>query len=518
MGSTQSVKVTATSSANAAATASSMVTVTPPITVSVAPSSVSVTTGGQTQQFTATVANASNAAVTWSINPAVGSISSAGLYTAPGSLTTAQTVTVTATSVASPTSTGSATIYLSAAVTVSVSPSPVSITTGGQTQQFTTMVANASNAAVTWSINPAVGSISSAGLYTAPASITTAQTVTVTATSVASPTSTGSATINLGPPVTVSVSPSPVSITAGGGTQQFTATVSNASNTAVTWSINPAVGGISSTGLYIAPPSITTAQTVTVTATSVANPAKTGSATVNLSPSVTVSVSPSPVTITTGSQTQQFTATVSNTSNTAVTWSINPAVGGISSTGLYIAPPSITTAQTVTVTATSAALATATGSATVNLTPPLTVTVSPSQVSINTGGGTQLFSATVAASSNTAVTWSINPALGSISSAGLYTAPASITTAQAVTVTATSVANSTKTGSATVNLSPPVTVSVSPSPVSITTGGQTQQFTATVGNTSNTAVTWSSTPRWVRSRRRDCIPLPRPSPPRRPSR
>src|SRR5205823_6151080 len=67
-----------------------------------------------------------------------------------------------------------------------------------------------------------------------------------------------------------------------------------------------------------------------------------------------VSVSPGTATLT-ASQTQQFTATVSGTTNTAVTWSISPNTGSISSTGLYTAPSSITSTQTVTVTATSAA-------------------------------------------------------------------------------------------------------------------------------------------------------------------
>ena len=82
---------------------------------------------------------------------------------------------------------------------------------------------------------------------------------------------------------------------------------------------------------------------------------------------------------------------------------------------------------------------------TISLTPG-SVTLTPSQ--------TQAFTATVANSSNTAVTWSLSPAVGSISTAGLYTAPASITSAQTVTVTATSVADSTKSASASVSLSP----------------------------------------------------------------
>jgi hypothetical protein len=68
-------------------------------------------------------------------------------------------------------------------------------------------------------------------------------------------------------------------------------------------------------------------------------------------------------------QTAQFTATVTNTTNTAVTWAVTTANGGtISSTGLYT-PPTIASGlpATVTVTATSAADTTKSGSSTETL-------------------------------------------------------------------------------------------------------------------------------------------------------
>jgi len=81
--------------------------------------------------------------------------------------------------------------------------------------------------------------------------------------------------------VSISVAPATATLNAG-QTQQFTATVTGSSNTAVTWSISPNVGTINSTGLYTAPSTITTQQTVTVTATSQADNTKTGTATVTL--------------------------------------------------------------------------------------------------------------------------------------------------------------------------------------------------------------------------------------------
>src|SRR5207248_1110404 len=80
------------------------------------------------------------------------------------------------------------------------------------------------------------------------------------------------------PPATVAVAISPTSASLqAGGTQQFTATVTGTTNTAVTWS---ATGGtISSSGLYTAP---STAGTYTVTATSVADSTKSASARVTV--------------------------------------------------------------------------------------------------------------------------------------------------------------------------------------------------------------------------------------------
>jgi hypothetical protein len=326
------------------------------VAVTVAPSTATLKAAA-TQQFTATVTGASNTAVTWSINPAVGTLSTSGLYTAPAAVAAQQTVTVRATSVADPSKSAAATVTL-APVSVTLSPATATLS-GAQTQQFTATVSNASSTSVTWSISPSVGSISAAGVYTAPALVTTGQTVTVTATSVADPSKSAAATVTLAP-VTVTVSPASVTLSAG-QTQQFTATVSNGT---VTWSISPSVGSISASGVYTAPAPVTAAQTVTVTAKSVADPSKSATATVTLAP-VSVTVSPATVTLSAG-QTQQFTATASNGT---VTWAINPSVGSISATGVYTAPASVAAAQAVTVTATSVADPSKSAAATVNLSP-----------------------------------------------------------------------------------------------------------------------------------------------------
>ena len=162
-----------------------------PIAVSVSPASASLGPS-QSQQFTATVTGTANTAVTWSLNPAVGTVSAAGLYTAPATVTVQQTVTVTATSVADPTKTASGAVTLTPVVAVAVAVSPAAATlSASQPQQFTATVTGTANTAVTWSLSPAVGTVSAAGLYTAPATVAIQQTVSVTATSVADPTKVG---------------------------------------------------------------------------------------------------------------------------------------------------------------------------------------------------------------------------------------------------------------------------------------------------------------------------------------
>ncbi|MCC7157780.1 MAG: IPT/TIG domain-containing protein [Bryobacterales bacterium] len=105
-----------------------------------------------------------------------------------------------------------------------------------------------------------------------------------------------------------------------------------------------------------------------------------------------VTVSPTSVTLGQG-QTQQFTATVTGTTNQQVTWSVAPTgAWSISSTGLFTAPGTIAALQTVTVTATSVAQQTATGTATVSLVPPtptitsLSLPSGPAQVGLVING------------------------------------------------------------------------------------------------------------------------------------
>ena len=285
-------------------------------------------------------------------------------------------------------------------------------------------------------------------------------------------------------PVGVTVTPSSGSV-ASAGTLQFSAHVTNASNTSVTWTAQG--GTISSSGLFTAP-SVTSASTATVTATSAADPTKTAHVTINVNPAPVVAVALTPISssLASGAQ-QQFVATVSNTSNTAVSWSASS--GTISSSGMFTAP-NVSSASTVTVTATSVADATKHAQSTVTVSPlSVNITVTPGSTNLPSGGSLQ-FTATVSNTSNTAVRWSTSA--GSIASNGTFTAP-NVTSSTAVTITATSMANTSSVAHSVVTVNPMGTITVAISPVSISVpSAGTQQFIATVTNTSNTSVTWSA--------------------------
>ena len=186
-------------------------------------------------------------------------------------------------------------------VTVSVSPSTASVQVSTQ-KQFTATVSGNSNQAVAWDVNGAVGGNgtvgfidSISGLYTAPAAPPSPATVTVHASSSAMPSALGSAVVTVvnpappPPPVPVAISISPTTVTLRvKTTKQFTATVTNTSNTSVMWKVNGVTGGnstfgtISASGLYRAPSNVPPAK-FAITAVSVADPTKSASASVTVS-------------------------------------------------------------------------------------------------------------------------------------------------------------------------------------------------------------------------------------------
>jgi hypothetical protein len=150
---------------------------------------------------------------------------------------------------------------------------------------------------------------------------------------VADPTKSATAAVTIQPQVAVTLSPTAAAVILG-ATQQFSVTVSGTSNTAITWSVT-GPGSISQTGLYQAPATLQTPATVTVRATSQADPSKNASATITL-PAIVVTVSPASAVLQPGNA-RQFNAAVTNATNTAVSWSA-PDGGSVNATGRYTAP------------------------------------------------------------------------------------------------------------------------------------------------------------------------------------
>jgi hypothetical protein len=203
-----------------------------------------------------------------------------------------------------------------------------------------------------------------------------------------------------------------------------------------------------------------------------------------LAPSIFVTVAPNPVNVATNGQ-QQFTATVTGSSNTSVTWQVNGVAGGnstvgtISTTGLYQAPAAIPTPPTVTVSAIANADGTSSGSAQATIVAGGNVKVivgaSPAVGEVYTGT-TQAFNASVSGTTNSAVTWQVNGVtggngtFGTISPSGLYTAPATVPSPATIIVKAVSQADSAAYGTTSVLIVTAPTAA-DPPPQTISPGG-----------------------------------------------
>jgi hypothetical protein len=368
------------------------------------------------------------------------------------------------------------------AVTIAVSPQSMAMTTSAQ-QAFTATVTNTSMTSVSWLVNgiaggnSTFGTIDKTGTYTAPPYVPIPSGVTITAVSNADESKTANAAVSIsGPsaPGTVTIAPKSANVVVG-GTALFTATVNNA-DTAVSWLVNGETGGNSSVGtvtpvpgsgdqaLYNAPLQVPDAGAVTVTAVSVADPQQTASAVVNISlassgGAVVAIVNPvTPPTVQAG-ETQAFQASVAGVSDTSVSWEVDAIpggnaevgtiAGGSNDTATYTAPQTLPAPPQVEVIAVSNAQPSATASIAVNLIPVQNVTVTVSadsctNTSAVTTSSTVQFTAAVTGNSNQNVTWQVNQVdggnstVGTISTGGLYTAPANVPNPATVTVSAVS--------------------------------------------------------------------------------
>ncbi|MDX2057915.1 MAG: Ig-like domain-containing protein [Gemmatimonadales bacterium] len=248
--------------------------------VSVAPGAVTLTGVGAQGSVQATLAPAGvSATVTWrSEDPAVATVSASGLIATITAVGRGSTRVVAA--VGSIEGATQVTVTVPSVTAIAVTPGRDTLLTGATRQLAAAVTADQGvDPSVTWSSqSTAVATVSGSGLVTAVAPGTT----TITATSVATPTVSATATIVVRTPTVTAVTVAPATtalfVTE---TTQLAATVQAdaGANQAVTWSsADLAIASVSPAGLVTA----LAAGTTTVRATSVANPAIQGSATITV--------------------------------------------------------------------------------------------------------------------------------------------------------------------------------------------------------------------------------------------
>ncbi|MFL5353252.1 hypothetical protein [Archangium sp.] len=347
---------------------------------------------------------------------------------------------------------------------VTVSPKSVTVKAGEKTT-LTASVQDAEQTRIIWSVEGGddSGTITSSGVYTAPAK---QGTYTVVAINAFDSSKTDKATITVEPVMPVTVEPTSPTVDQG-ETVAFSASVAGSSDAAVDWAVEggEANGTITSSGIYTPPAK---EGTYTVVATSAADPAKKAS--------VTVTVRPVAVTITPGSQNVPsagsivlYASVAGTRGDSTVTWSVRggDANGTITPTGVYTAP---TQSGTYTVIATSVADPSKTAISTLTVTP-VDVVIVPGDQSTYTTGSVSFSASVTGTAGNKAVNWSVEGGddHGTITNAGVYTAP---TSGGTFTVVATSVADPAKKATAQVTVSQ-VAVKVSATDTTLDQGATT---------------------------------------------
>ena len=272
-------------------------------------------------------------------NAVSGTVDDTGLYTAPAAVPTPASVTVTAISQVNPGDHVRRSVTLQAGtVTVTVQPTSASVTLGA-TQQFQATVSGSTDASVAWQVNGVAngnaisGTVSGTGLYTAPAVMPSPASVTVTAISQANSNDHASAVVTLQAITGVFVLPSAATV-APGGAQIFTASISGSGTPAggVAWNVHGVASGNGTLGTivvngatsaeYTAPTTIPSPATVTVTAASVADPTKAGSAPVTIACAVPNAIAPLNTQVALG-QLLTLTATFCGAGAAQVAWDVN---------------------------------------------------------------------------------------------------------------------------------------------------------------------------------------------------
>ena len=412
----------------------------------------------------------------------------------------------------------------------------------GNQVAFTATVTNTTDTTMSWSVNGiaggnwAVGTISSTGVYTAPADLPSPATMPITVTSHADPAKSATASLMVTSDITLSLTPNPASVELG-ARQSFQATVTSSGHpdTAVRWSLSGAAcptacGMLDSSGAFTAPGILPSPASVTITAQSVADPSKQISATVAISSNFALQLSVPPSVNAGASATIVATLTPLPNSNpsTVLGWSLSgagcsgPSCGLLSVTttqsaggsstadsATYTAPSTAPSPNTVTVTVTPQADPSKKAQATIAVQPGVSLSVSPTTATLAANHRVTL-AVQINGTSNTTVNWNVNgnpggnAILGQICLAGSnpcqvvasttasavdYFAPGSIPSPNPVSATAVSAADPQKSASAQITVINHVLVSVQPATIALSPLA-VQAFQASVLGTTNQNVFW----------------------------
>jgi hypothetical protein len=382
------VEVTAISNAQPSRGSTATLTISPP-----PPLGVTVQLKGQTNvltgaeaQFMATVGNANVQTVTWQVNGITGgnaafgtiapdpTIFGQGDYVAPTTPPRPPVVVVGAVPAANPKINATLPVTISPPnVNVSVVCYPTTCLNGteqlgiNETQQFQLQVSGVNDQNGAWYVctknsspsncvfggNATLGTISpdqGANLvtYTAPTTVPSPATVIIKAIPEAAPAQFGVATVTISlNAVSVQVSPpGPLTVQTGLLGGPFTANVIGSDDQTVSWYVNNILNGDSTVGTmmpdsqnlneedYIAPPTVPNPPTVFITAVPEADPSvvsnKVQVTIIPVQNNITIQISPDPPPpLLPGQSNPNFEATVNNTSNQLVNWTLAPTGGGV---------------------------------------------------------------------------------------------------------------------------------------------------------------------------------------------
>ncbi|HVO23691.1 MAG TPA: immunoglobulin domain-containing protein, partial [Candidatus Margulisiibacteriota bacterium] len=375
-----SFTVTVSNSAGNQTSSAATLTVNPAATapmITTQPQNQSVTVGS-TATFSVAATGTAPLTYQWFLGGTAIAGATNSSYTTPATKSgdSGDSFTVTVSNAAGSQTSNAATLTVTAtAVAPTITTQPQSQTvTVGSAATFSVVATGTAPLSYQWSKNGTAisGAISSS--YTTPATVSgdNGASFTVKVTNAAGSKTSNAATLTVNVPPMITTQPQNQTVTLG-ATATFSVVASGTAPLSYQWSKNgTAISGATSAS-YTTPATVSgdNGATFTVKVSNVAGSQTSTTATLTVNASgVSVTVSPRRAAVTTGVG-QTFTATVTGSANTSVTWSVDGVAGGsstvgtISASGVY-SPPS--TAGTHTVTATSVANTSASASSSVAVT------------------------------------------------------------------------------------------------------------------------------------------------------